>query len=60
MLGHLLLNPDLIEKSKRIVDMALELETNIVTTHIGVVPSDPSHPRYIQTHVGVGYRMVKV
>ena len=26
--------------------MALELETNIVTTHIGVVPEDPSHPRY--------------
>ena len=40
------LNPDLIEKSKRIVDMALELKTNIVTTHIGVVPEDPSHPRY--------------
>ena len=39
-------NPILIEKSKRIIDMALELETNIVTTHIGVVPSDPSHDRY--------------
>ena len=24
----------------------IELETNIVTTHIGVVPSDASHPRY--------------
>lgn len=44
--GNAELNPDLIEKSKRIVDMALELETNIVTTHIGVVPADPSHPRY--------------
>ncbi len=39
-------NPELIEKSKRILDMAKELETNIVTTHIGVVPNDPSHPRY--------------
>ena len=39
-------NPILIEKSKRIIDMALELETNIVTTHIGVVPSDPNHDRY--------------
>lgn len=39
-------NPDLIERSKRILDMAKELETDIVTTHIGVVPADPSHPRY--------------
>ena len=40
------LNPQLIEKSKRIIDLAKDLETNVVTTHIGVVPSDPSHPRY--------------
>lgn len=40
------LNPELIEKSKRILDMAKELETNIVTTHIGVVPEDPNHDRY--------------
>ncbi len=39
-------NAELIEKSKRILDLALELETNIVTTHIGVVPSDPNHERY--------------
>lgn len=39
-------NPSSIEKSKRIVDLALELGTNIVTTHIGVVPSDKSHERY--------------
>ncbi len=39
-------NPALIEKSKRILDMAKELETDIVTTHIGVVPSDSKHPRY--------------
>lgn len=44
--SHADLNPALIEKSKRIVEMALELETNIVTTHIGVVPVDPSNPRY--------------
>ena len=24
------------------------------------IEEDPSHPRYIQTHVGVGYRMVRV
>lgn len=33
-------NPAKIEKSKRILDLALELGTNIVTTHIGIVPSD--------------------
>ncbi len=44
--GHAERNPELIEKSKRIVDLALDLGTNIVTTHIGVVPFDPNHPRY--------------
>ena len=39
-------NPELIERSKRILDLAKELETNIVTTHIGVVPNDPEHERY--------------
>lgn len=39
-------NPDLIERSKRVMDLACDLETNIVTTHIGVVPTEPSHPRY--------------
>ena len=39
-------NPSLIEKSKRIMDLAKDLETDIVTTHIGVVPRDKNHPRY--------------
>ncbi len=39
-------NPRRIEKSKRILDLAKELETDIVTTHIGVVPADPNHERY--------------
>lgn len=39
-------NAELIEKSKRILDLAKDLETDIVTTHIGVVPEDPAHPRY--------------
>ena len=39
-------NPELVERSKRIVDLAKDLETDIVTTHIGVVPGDPNHPRY--------------
>lgn len=40
------LNPGLIEQSKRILDLAKDLETDVVTTHIGVVPADSSHPRY--------------
>lgn len=40
------LNPELIEKSMRILDLAKDLGTNIVTTHIGVVPADPNHERY--------------
>ena len=40
------LNPSLIEKSKRIIDMAKDLETDVVTTHIGVVPTDKNHDRY--------------
>jgi len=39
-------NPELIEKSKRIVDLALDLDTNIVTTHIGCVPADKTTDRY--------------
>lgn len=39
-------NPELIEQSKRIMDMALRLETNIVTTHIGVIPNDKTSDKY--------------
>ncbi len=39
-------NPEKIEKSKRILDLAKELGTNVVTTHIGVVPDDKNHDRY--------------
>lgn len=44
--GNKELNPDLIEKSKRIVDLAKDLGTDIVTTHIGVVPGDKNAERY--------------
>lgn len=44
--GNPELNPELIEKSKRILDLAKELECDIVTTHIGVVPNDKNHERY--------------
>lgn len=33
-------NPEKIEKSKRILDLAVELGSNVVTTHIGIVPDD--------------------
>ncbi|UUZ96345.1 sugar phosphate isomerase/epimerase [Paenibacillus sp. P25] len=41
-------NPAKIEKSKRILDLAVELGTNVVTTHIGVVPQDPGDPVYAE------------
>ena len=44
--GNKDMNPYLIERSKRIIYLAKELETNIVTTHIGVVPEDKAHDRY--------------
>lgn len=44
--GHKELNPELIEKSKRIMDLAKELETDVVTTHIGMIPNDVNHTRY--------------
>lgn len=40
------INPGRIERSKRIMDLAKELGVDVVTTHIGVVPNDPAHPRY--------------
>ncbi len=48
--GNAELNPELIEKSKRILELAKELGTDIVTTHIGVVPQDPNHERYKIMH----------
>lgn len=39
-------NADRIIKSKQIVDLALELGTNIITTHIGVVPEDKNNETY--------------
>lgn len=44
--GHKELNDGLIEKSKKIMELAKELGSDIVTTHIGVVPNDSEHERY--------------
>lgn len=43
-------NPGKIERSKRIIDLALEMGTNIVTTHIGVVPEDENCKTYEILH----------
>lgn len=43
---HKDLNRERVDFSKKILDLAKELETNVVTTHIGVVPEDPNHDRY--------------
>lgn len=49
-LGHGFFDPAqneaLIERSKRILQLASDLDTHVVTTHIGVVPEDCNHPRY--------------
>jgi L-ribulose-5-phosphate 3-epimerase len=37
-------NPAKVERSKRIVDLAVDLGTRVVTTHIGVVPEDRAAP----------------
>lgn len=39
-------NKERVERLKRVMELALKLETNIVTTHIGVVPVDRKHSRY--------------
>jgi L-ribulose-5-phosphate 3-epimerase len=39
-------NPIKIEKSKRILDLAAEMGTNIVTTHIGIIPEEQDSSIY--------------
>ncbi len=39
-------NPVKIERSKRIMEWALELGSRVVTTHIGVIPEDTRSERY--------------
>ncbi len=39
-------NADRVVKTKEIIDLAVEFGTNVVTTHIGVIPEDKSEPRY--------------
>lgn len=39
-------NFDRIQKTKKIIDLAVEFDTKVVTTHIGVIPNDKNEPRY--------------
>jgi len=39
-------NPKRIDDSRRVMDLSLELGCAVVTTHIGVIPCERSHPRY--------------
>ena len=39
-------NTDRVEKTKKIVDLAVEFGAPVVTTHIGVIPDNKSEPRY--------------
>ena len=39
-------NAQRVEKTKRIIDLAEEFGTSVVTTHIGVIPEDKSAERY--------------
>lgn len=39
-------NAERIEKTKRIIDLAVQFNTKVVTTHIGVIPSLTTDPRY--------------
>ena len=39
-------NPIRVEKTKRIVDLAREFGSSVITTHIGVIPEDKSCERY--------------
>ena len=44
--GDAAANVKLIEESKKVVDLTVDLECAVVTTHIGAVPADPSHACY--------------
>ena len=39
-------NAERVEKTKRIIDLAVEFGAKAITTHIGVIPSDKTEKRY--------------
>lgn len=48
--GHGFTRPEMhaetVERSRRIAELCHRLGGNVITTHIGVIPTDPAHPRY--------------
>lgn len=44
------INVERIKRSKKIVDLAVKMETKVVTTHIGTVPADKNHEKYKIIH----------
>jgi sugar phosphate isomerase/epimerase len=44
--SHTEQNPDRITLSKKIIDLALDLEADVVTTHVGAIPENSDHERY--------------
>lgn len=47
-------NPERIKLTKEIVDLSLELGTNIITTHVGTIPFDKDEPAYRALHDAMG------
>jgi len=43
-------NPDKIEQLKKAMTLAMDLECNIVTTHIGVIPENKNDPKWKIMH----------
>ncbi len=39
-------NAERVAQTKKIIDLAVEFDTKVVTTHIGVIPEDKQNPRY--------------
>ncbi len=39
-------NKERVAKTKDIIDLAAEFDVSVITTHIGVIPSDKTEPRY--------------
>ena len=43
-------NPPLVEYLKRVIDLAKELDCDVVTTHIGIIPEDKNNAAYSALH----------